>query len=378
MRVSEEAFVQARQKLPLQLWWCLIVVLSERFQRAHEEHVRWKRYRLLMLDGSDVALPRWQRLLKHYGAKGSGQARTPQARLVMLAFAQARLPWRCEIVPQSCHEQTAAKCLLQHLAADDLVLMDRGYWSYGLFWQIQRQQAFFALRLRGGVRLRRRQRLGANDELVSWTPRTRSRKQCSWAGAGLPKSIQLRVVRYQVRGYRASAVVTNVLDPRRISRDEWVRMAAVDSRGHVLEAGLYHRRWEVETLFHELKVYQGMEGHFRSRTPRGIEFEIAGHVLLYLPVRWLMVEAAVQHQALPLGLSFKHALQELEDLRVLLIIATPDQVRRILLPKLLLRIAEHRILVRPGRHYPRPGDKYQLGKYRTRSKIRAKQTQYRC
>lgn len=373
-RISEEAFVQARQKLPLKFWMWLLIVLADSFQQQHPESVRWKRFRLLMLDGSDIALPRWKRLLNHYGAAGSGKARTPQARMLMLAFAQARLPWRYEVVPQSCHEQTAAKRLLQHLTADDLVLMDRGFWNYGLFWQLQQQGAYFGIRLRAKVPLRRVKRLGRKDDLMEWTPAARSKKHCSWAGTGLPKTIRLRVIRYQVRGYRASAVVTNILNPRDVSRDEWVRMAAVDQRGHVLEAGLYHRRWEIETLFYELKVFQGMEGSLRGRCHRSIEFEIAGHVLLYFLIRWLMVEAAQKHDAHPLQLSFKHALQEFEDLRQLLITSSPARVRTVLLPTLLDRIAQHRISVRPGRHFPRNGDKYKLGKYRKRSKVRAKQT----
>jgi hypothetical protein len=372
--VSEEAFVQARQKLPRELWMWLLLVLGDAFQRQHADYVRWKRFRLLMLDGSDIALPGWKRLLNYFGAAGSGQARTPQARVLMLALAQPRLPWRYEVVPQSCHEQTAAKRLFQHLMPDDLVLMDRGFWSYGLFWQIQQQRAFFGIRLRAGVSLRRVKRLGPMDEWVEWTPAKRAKKKCSWAGTGLPKTIRLRVIRYQVRGYRPSAVVTNVLDPKDISRDEWVKMASIDRRGHVLEAGLYHRRWEIETLFYELKVFQGMEGSLRSRSPQGIEFEIAGHVLLYFLVRWLMVEAAKEHDAHPLQLSFKHALQELEDLRPLLTIYPADQVRKILLPKLLARIADHPIHLRPGRHYPRAGDRYKLGKYRKRCKFKTKQT----
>jgi hypothetical protein len=371
-QVSEEAFVQARQRLPLRFWMCLLVVLGEQFQRQHPEYVRWKRYRLLMLDGSDIALPRYQRLLKHYGAAGSGQARTPQTRMLMLAFAQSRLPWRYSLVPQSCHEQTAAKELLAHLEPNDLVLMDRGFWSYGLFWQIQRQKAFFAIRLRRGVSFRRLKSLGRGDALVEWRPSTRCKKRCSWAGLGLSKSIRLRVIRYRVPGFRPSAVVTNVLSPHAVSRDKWVRLASVDERGHVLEAGLYHRRWEIETLFYELKVFQGMEASLRSRTPQGIEFEIAGHVLLYFLIRWLMVEAAAAHGAHPLRLSFKHALQEFEDLRPFLLTASIQTVATILLPRLLARIARHPIAVRPGRHFARLGDKYKLGKYRQRSKTTRK------
>jgi len=374
LQVTEEAFALARPKLPLKFWLGLLMTLCEEFQRRHPEHVRWKRFRLLMLDGTDIALPRYKTLLNRYGAAGSGQARTPQARMLMLALAQSRLPWRYTVVPQSCHEQTAAKGLLTDLQAHDLVLMDRGFWSYGLFWQIQQQQAWFAIRLRRGVKFRRRERLGRGDELVEWMPSRRSRKRCSWAGQGLPPSIRLRVIHYRVPGFRPSGVVTNLLSPRAVSREEWVRLAAVDERGQVLEAGLYHRRWDIETLFYELKVFQGLEGGLRSRTPESIEFEIAGHVLLYTLIRWLMVEAGAAHGVDPLRLSFKHAFQEFEDLRPWLVTASPRTVATILLPRLLARIAAHRIDIRPGRHFPRLGDRYQLGKYRKRSKTNLRQT----
>ena len=63
-----------------------------------------------------------------------------------------------------------------------------------------------------------------------------------------------------------------------------------------------------ETTFHELKAIQGL---LRSRTPESIRYEVAGHVVLFLLVCWLMVEAAQRAAADgdPLGLSFKHALE---------------------------------------------------------------------
>ena len=100
------------------------------------------------------------------------------------------------------------------------------------------------------------------------------------------------MVDYQIRGFRKTAVVTNVLDPKRVVRHDWVRLAGYDAAGQVIEAGLYHRRWGIETLFSELKIRQGMVQCLRGRTPDSIHYEIAGHVLLYLLTRWLMVEAA--------------------------------------------------------------------------------------
>ena len=54
--VTEEAFVQARKRLPLSFWAWLLLVLAQRFEAAHSQADRWKEFRLLMLDGSHVPL----------------------------------------------------------------------------------------------------------------------------------------------------------------------------------------------------------------------------------------------------------------------------------------------------------------------------------
>lgn len=369
-QLSEEAFVQARRKLPWSFWAALIVLLTDAFEQQHGARVRWKNFRLLALDGTTIALENWARLTDHFGSAGNGrgQART-QARMVMLQYPLVRIPWRYELTPLAEGERTVAGRLLTGLRADDLVLMDRGFWSYGIFWQIHNQRAFFAIRKVAQVNLRRVRRLDRGDYLVRWKPCDQKR---DWPG--LPPAMELRYIPYQLPGFRPSGIVTNLLDPQAVSREEWIRLAVVNDAGRVIEPGLYHRRWEIETTFRELKVTQGMEGSLRCRTPEGIRFEVAGHVLLYLLVRWLIVEAA-DRQGLddPLRLSFKGALEELADMRQSLLLAEPMHVRQVLLPRLLERIASHRVKFRPGRHFPRPRDgkaKYKgKGRYQQASKV---------
>jgi hypothetical protein len=262
-----------------------------------------------------------------------------------------RLPVRFELVPYSVGERTVATRVLEVLRRDDLVLIDRGFWSYGLFGQVRRREAHFAIRLMSGVALKTLQPLGAHDRLVRWTPSDRQ-----WQSEGLPGSIPLRVIGYQIQGFRPSAVVTSVLDPQVISRDEFVTLATVDEAGRILDAGLYHRRWEIETTLLELKVTQGMEGSFRSRTTEGIAFEVAGHLLLYFLVRRQIVAAALAARVAPLRLSYKAALEDVQDMRESMLKAGARVARRVLVPRLLEQIGRHVIPWRPGRHYPRPND----------------------
>lgn len=353
-QLSEEAFVQARRQIPWRFWVALLLILARNFEAGHGQRLRWKHFRLLALDGTSLALPHWQRLADYFGTAKNGRGRRTQARLVMLQFPQVRVPWRYELTPWTDSERAVAARLLRGLQRDDLVLMDRGFWSFGLFWQIQQQQAYFATRQKARVGWRCLRRLGPGDRIVRHQPKDWRK---SWKKQGLPPSIDLRVIDYQIPGFRKTAVVTNVLDPQAVSAAEWVRLATVDESGRVVEPGLYHRRWEIETTFRELKVTQGMQGGLRSRSPEGIRYEVAGHVVLYLLTRWLMVEAA-QRAGIedPLRLSFQRAREELADLRETLVHASPARVQRVLLPRLLERIANHQVPLRPGRHFPRPRD----------------------
>jgi hypothetical protein len=352
--VSEEAFTKARRRLPVAFWMAILKVLNERFAAEHGDQLCWKQFRLLALDGSCIDLDGWKRLRNHYGAAGRGKGRKKtQARMVMLQFPLVRLPYAYEIAPLAKGETTLAWNLAKHLQPDDLVLLDRGFFSYGLFCCFQERGVYFGIRLKNKTRLRQIRSLGDQDKLVSWRPkRVRQKERLNNA----PKQLELRVIHYQIPGFRPSAIVTNMTDPKQITRLDWVRMAEGSPAGRALQPGLYHQRWQIETTFFELKVTQDMERSLRSRTPEGIEYEIAGHVILYFLVRWLMLEAALQAELDPLRVSFAGALRELDDIRVSLLTATSQWATQTLLPRLLERVASHVVPLRPGRHFPRPND----------------------
>ncbi|MGI6418302.1 MAG: transposase [Thermoguttaceae bacterium] len=350
-RLSEEAFVKARRRMPLAFWVNLIIILGEQFQEQHRSLLTFHGYRLLAVDGTCIDMANWKRLRDYFGtAKNARGRQSVQARMVMLQFPFTRLPYRYELCPLDEGEVTIARRLAQHLAKNDLVLLDACFWSYGLLCDIQMRGAFFALPIKGKrLNLKAVRNFGRQDKEVCWTPKD-SRGQ--WRKEGLQGSINLRVITYQIPGFRAQKLATNLLDRAKISRDDWVRLAGDCTAEGRFQPGLCHRRWEIETTYRELKVEQGMNGNLRGRTPECIQYEVAGHVVLYLLVRWLMVEAAVKHAIDPLRLSFKNALRELFAMHSSLVIAQGRWVY-VLLEKLLDRVAEHQVPYRPGRSYPR-------------------------
>jgi hypothetical protein len=373
--VTEEAFAKARQHMPSEFWLNVILLLGARFEAEHGPRHVFRGLRVLALDGTSIALPNWKALRDFFGtAKNHRGAHNAQARMVMLQFPFTRLPDRYTLAPLCTGEVTLALGLVPDLRRHDLVLMDAGFCSYQLLWAIARQGAFFAMRVGRKLNLKTLRRLQADgqDRLVCWTPKD-SRGQ--WRKLGLPKALELRIIQYRVPGFRTQAFATNVLEPETLSRQDWTRLTTEchDAR-HQLLPGLWHRRWEIETTFYELKVDQGMEGHLRSRTPESIHYEVAGHVVLYLLTRWLLVAAAVKHGLDPLRLSFVEAQRELEALRPSLVHATAWWAAHVLIPRRLDRIAEHQVPSRPGRHYPRnkKTNRKNKGKKQRSSKIRNK------
>jgi len=350
-RVSEEAFVKARRRMPLRFWVELILILGERFEAAHGARLRYRGFRLLAIDGTCLTLPEAKALRSYYGTANNGTGKhAPQARMVLLQSPLTRLPIAYQLQPVKVGEVTMARQLVDRLRRDDLLLLDSGYCSYGLLCDIQQRGAFFCIRVQRQLNLRTCRRLGGRDRLVRWTPKdSRGR----WRKEGLPPSLELRLIEYCVPGYRTIKLLTNVLSPQRLSYADFTRLTTTPGVGERLLPGLYHQRWQIETTYGEMKTEQKMEGGLRSLTPQSIAYEVAGHVVLYLLIRWLMVEAAVRHGQDPLRLCFRNAVRELQSMWSTLAASSPSWVHDVLLPRLLERIASHVVPFRPGRSYPR-------------------------
>jgi hypothetical protein len=105
-------------------------------------------------------------------SRGKGRPKCSYTDLVRIAY-------RYELGPNRLSEKTLACRLTDHLVPNDLLLLDRCFWSYGLFWQIQRQQAFFGIRLFKTAKLKTLGRLSWKDRLVRYALSDRR-----WRGLG--------------------------------------------------------------------------------------------------------------------------------------------------------------------------------------------------
>lgn len=352
--VSEAAFATARRRMPSAFWLALFVLLGERFLALYPRVVRWRRFRLLALDGTEILVPDWPALRRHFGTScNASGSHGPQARLVLVQYPQARLPRAYALEPRAVGENHMARQLLQGLGSEDLVLLDAGFLCYGLLCQIDRQDAFFCLRLKKSLNVRRIQpvskQAGNRDLLVEWAPKD---SRGNWRKEGLPKSMALRLLTYRAKGFRPLQLLTNVRSAEDVPYEQFWGLGVSDE-GEVLFKGAYNLRWEIETTYLELKVQQGLQGGLRSRKAEGIYYEVAGHLLYYLLVRWLMVEAAEVVGVSPLRLSLTAALEEINGQWSAAVVASRSWLEQALRPRLLARVGSHQVPERPGRTAPR-------------------------
>ena len=75
-------------------------------------------------------------------------------------------------------------------------------------------------------------------------------------------------------------------------------------------ASAYGQRWEIESVFDELKTHQrGPKTVLRSKSPALVEQEIWGHLCCHFAIRTLMLAAAHDAEVDPDRVSFVAALR---------------------------------------------------------------------
>jgi hypothetical protein len=130
--VSEEAFCQARRELPLTFWKRLWGLLRSRYEKQFDARMRWKGiHRVLAGDGSEVRLPKAKALVKFFGCpKGRrGASPRPQGRLVAMASVFTGFCLALKFVALKVSEHAALRHLIRLLQINDLLLLDRGFFS---------------------------------------------------------------------------------------------------------------------------------------------------------------------------------------------------------------------------------------------------------
>ena len=343
--ITEEAFCQARKRLPLEFFRKVFYWVVARFASLHEAKFLWKGHTLKGVDGMKTLLPHSKELQERYPTPSNqhGGCGRPQGLIVGLLGLFTGICYGFIPLSGKGSEPRAGCFLARLLKAGDLLLADANFTGIQMFLSIIRPRADFLMRLacnRYVKYIRRPTASGRSDEYYIDIPIPAPLKALF---PHVGDTLTVRVLEYQIKGYRLSRLITSLLDVERYPHDELV--------------ALYHDRWRQETHHREWKCSLQV-ANLRSRTRKGILKEIFVQLTLNNLVRWTQAEA-VKAPLRPVDLQF------LACKRLLIATIYPlahalanDDVpsAAVVYNQLLQAIATKRILVRPGRSYPRQHD----------------------
>ena len=269
---------------------------------AANEH-RWRGLSLYGVDGTTLRVPDTDENRDAFGLPGTGRGQSgyPQVRLVALMALRSHLIAGAAFGPYSgkkTGEHSLAQQLWSQLPDDSLVIMDKGFIDYGLFYRLSHDEKgsvtgnkHWLVRAKKNLRWKTLEVFGEGDELVELSISSHARKK----DPDLPKKMVARAIRYQVKGFRPQTLLTSMIDPEQYPAVE--------------VAALYHERWEIELGYDEAKTHMlERQEALRSKKAEGVRQEIWGILLAYNLVRREMTEVAEAAGVSPLRVSFRHAL----------------------------------------------------------------------
>lgn len=342
------AYCKARAKLPESFLRALTCEAGANVETQADHAWRWHGRRVVLVDGSTLSMP----------DTPENQAEYPQPRTQRPGVGFPILRWvglfglatatvlDSAFGPYSGKEtgETALfRKLLSSLKKGDVVLADRyhcGYFQIAMLIKGGHDVVIRKQHLRRSD-FRRGRRLGRNDHVITWTKLQRPKWMDEATYQSLPEQLILRETRGQIheRGSRVEEIITitTLLDPVEYPKEE------------ILD--LYHQRWHVETDLSSIKTQMRMD-ILTCKTPEMVRKEIWARLLAYNLVRGLMAQAASKHNITPRRLSFKGALDTINEFRPNVLKASAARMPE-WKSEALDAIARHKVGNRPGRVEPR-------------------------
>ena len=242
------------------------------------------------------------------------------------------------------HELRIFHTIHKDLQSNDILVYDRAGGHFVLAAQLSQDNVDLISRvLHRKIDWRSGKRLGKHDRLVVWKkgaqkPPYLTKEQ--WAA--LPEAITVRVLKVMVnrKGCRTQqlTLVTTLLDPVKYPAHE------------VAEA--YLRRWRLELCLDDLKTTLGMDV-LHCLSPQMVQKELLAFLIAHNLLRWVMAQAAREHQMDLYRISFTGAMDAFRHCATAMVQAKSAKMRQQLWDGLLHTLADDLVPLRPGRREPR-------------------------
>lgn len=299
--LAKSAIAQARKRLKDEALEYLFTVTAAEWSARSADQYRWRGFALYGWDGTTMRVPDSPENRAEFGGQhaggGRGDSGYPMVRVVASMALRSHVLASFRIADYHTGETTLAKGLWETVPDNSLVLFDRNFLIKGQLIRFETSgNRHWLSRSKSNTKWAVVKHLGRNDDLVELEVRE----------PGMPKTWEIRAIRYKKRGFPPATLLTSLTDPDAYPAAELV--------------ALYHERWELEVGYDELKTHMlERQEAIRSRSPEGVRQELWGVAIAYNLIRLEMERAADAAGVPPTRISFVHAMifvvQEVTALR---------------------------------------------------------------
>lgn len=262
--IAPSSFCAARQKLDEAVFKCANQKILTAYAGDASPYT-WLGHRLFAVDGSKINLPRE---LRACGYQPPGElAHYPQGLLSCLYQLKSQLPFDFDLVAHA-NERVCALRHLERLEPNDVVVYDRGYFSYPLLHRHYQTgiHAIFRLQESSSTVIREFFSGPQTDTEVTIdpSPSTRADIRSQYPALDIVP-LKMRLLKYEIAGSTFCLGTTLVADHQRYPLQEFMEV--------------YHGRWGIEELYKVSKHIFVVED-FHAKTERGVKQELFAHFVL--------------------------------------------------------------------------------------------------
>jgi hypothetical protein len=261
--IAPSSFCAARQKLDEAVFKCVNQKILAAYA-ADASAYGWLGHRLFAVDGTKINLPR--ELLACGYSTPATMAYYPQGLLSCLYQLKSQLPFDFNLASHASERLSA----LQHLPvlqADDIVVYDRGYFSYVLLHRHVHTgiHGIFRLQENSAAPIKAFFASPETDVLITWLPSSppQAEIRCQYPNLEI-LPLKLRLLKYNIAD-SVFCLGTTLLDAQRYPLQQFI--------------DVYHGRWGIEELYKVSKRIFVIED-FHGKTERGVKQEIFAHFVL--------------------------------------------------------------------------------------------------
>jgi len=259
--IAPSSFCAARLKLDENIF----KEINQKIIANYAQEDKWLGHRIFAVDGSKINLPR-KLIFSNYKLP-SKNANYPQGLLSCLYQIKSQMPFDFDLVSHA-NERICAEHHLHTLEKKDVVVYDRGYFSYVMLHHHfdSKIHAVFRLQKNSYTVIKDFFSSNETDTIVTIYPSSTLKKTILRKNPNLEiVPIKLRLVKYQI-GEKTYCLGTTLIKQNQYSNTQ----DFID---------LYHARWGVEELYKISKHIFCIED-FHAKSERGVKQEIYAHFAL--------------------------------------------------------------------------------------------------